>query len=50
MHQGLTADLAGITIGVDDVLVDAPYDLEGDVAIAGEQVEDLVLLAWGEQA
>jgi len=30
--------LVGITIGVDDVLVDAPCDFEGDVAIAGEQV------------
>ena len=38
LHQGLTADFAGITIGIDDVLVDAPCDLEGDVAIAGEQV------------
>ena len=37
-HHGLTADLVGITIGVDDVLVDAPCDLERDVAIAGEQV------------
>ena len=49
-HQGLTADFVGITIGVDDVLVDAPGDFEGDVVIAGEQVEDLVLLAWGKQA
>lgn len=38
LHQGLTADFAGITIGIDDVLVDAPCDLEDDVAIAGEQV------------
>lgn len=37
-HQGLTADFVGITVGVDDVLVDAPRDLERDVAIAGEQV------------
>ena len=50
LHQGLTADFVGITVGVDDVLVDAPGDFECDVAIAGEQVEDLVLLAWGEQA
>ena len=50
LHQGLAADFVGITIGVDDVLVDAPGNLESDVAIAGEQVEDLVLLAWGEQA
>ena len=39
LHQGLTADFAGITIGVDDGLVDAPGDLEGDVLITGEQVE-----------
>ena len=38
LHQGLTADFVGITVGVDDVLVDAPGDFEGDVAIAGEQV------------
>ena len=38
LHQGLTADFVGITIGVDDVLVDAPGDFECDVAIAGEQV------------
>ena len=47
-YQGLTADFVGITVGVDDVLVDAPGDFECDVAIAGEQVEDAVLLAWGE--
>ena len=47
-HQGLTADFVGIAVGVDNVLVDALCDLEGDVAIVGEQVEDLVLLAWGE--
>ena len=50
LHQGLTADFVGIAIGVDDVLVDAPGDLKDDVAIAGEQDEDLMLLAWGEQA
>ena len=50
LHQGLTTDFIGIAIGVDNALVDAPGDFEGDVAIAGEQVEDPVLLAWGEQA
>ena len=50
LHQGLTADFVGIAVGIDNVLVDAPCDLEGDVAFAGEQVEDAVLLAWGEQA
>ena len=50
LHQGLTADFVGIAVGINDVLVDAPGDFECDVAIAGEQVEDPVLLAWGEQA
>ena len=50
LHQGLTADFVGIAVGINDVLVDAPGDFEGDVAIAGEQVEDPVLLAWREQA
>ena len=45
LHQGLTADFVGISVGVVDVLVDAPCDFEGDVAIAGEQVE---YPAWGE--
>ena len=48
LHHGLTADFAGIAVGIDNVLVDAPSDLKDDVAIAGEQVEDLMLLAWGE--
>ena len=38
LHQGLTADFAGIAVGIDNVLVDAPGDLKDDVAIAGEQV------------
>ena len=37
-HQGLAADFVGIAVGIDNVLVDAPGDLEGDVAIVGEQV------------
>ena len=45
LHQGLTADFVGIVVGVDDVLVDAPGDFEGDVLVAGKQVEYLVLLA-----
>ena len=48
LHQGLAADFVGIAVGVDNTLVHAPGDFECDVAIAGEQVEDLVLLAWGE--
>ena len=38
LHQGLTADFVEIAVGVDDVLVDTPGNLERDVAIAGEQV------------
>ena len=50
LYQGLTVNFVGIAVGVDDVLVDAPGDFECDMAIAGEQVEDLVLLAWRKQA
>ena len=38
LHQSLTADFVGISVGADNVLVDTPCDLEGNVAIAGEQV------------
>ena len=38
LHSDLTADFVGISVGVDDVLVDTPCDLECDVAIASEQV------------
>ena len=38
-HQGLTVDFAGIAVGVDDVLVGAPSDLERDVLLTGKQVE-----------
>ncbi len=38
LHQGLTHACVGRAVGVDNVLVGAPCDLEGDVAIAGEQV------------
>ena len=47
-HQGLTRVRVGRAVGINDVLVGAPGNFEGDVAIAGEQVEDPVLLAWGE--
>ena len=47
-HQGLTRARVGRAVGVDDVLVGAPGDLEGDVLVAGKQVEYLVLLAKGE--
>ena len=39
LHQGLTADFVGIAVGVDNVLVGAPCDLEGDVLLTGKQVE-----------
>ena len=48
LHHGLARSRVGRAVGIDNVLVDAPSDLKGDVAIAGEQVEDLMLLAWGE--
>ena len=48
--RALPRILLGSRYAPGDVLVDTPGDLECDVVIAGEQVEDLVLLAWGEQA
>ena len=39
LHQGLTADFVGIAVGVDNVLVGAPCDLERDVLLTGKQVE-----------
>ena len=47
-HDGLTRARVGRAVGINDVLVGAPGDLKGDVAIAGKQVEYLVLLAKGE--
>ena len=38
-HQGLTHACVGRAVGIDNVLVGTPSDLECDVAIAGEQVE-----------
>ena len=38
-HHGLTHVRVGRAVGINDVLVGAPGDLECDVAIAGEQVE-----------
>lgn len=48
LHQGLARTRVGRAVGVDDVLVDAPGDLECDVAIPGEQVEYRVLLTQRE--
>ena len=50
LHQSLARARIGRAVGINDVLVGAPRGLKGDVAIAGEQVEDAVLFAWGEQA
>ena len=47
-HDGLTRARVGRAVGINDVLVGAPGDLEGDVLVAGQQVEYLVLLAKGE--
>ncbi len=38
-HHGLARSRVGRTVGINDVLIGAPGDLERDVAIAGEQVE-----------
>ena len=48
LHQGLTRNRVGRTVGVDNVLVDAPGDLECDVLVAGKQVEYAVLLTQRE--
>ena len=39
LHHGLTADFVGIAVGVDNVLVGTPCDLERDVLLTGKQVE-----------
>ncbi len=38
-HHGLTADFVGIAVGINDVLVGTPRDLERDVLLTGKQVE-----------
>ena len=38
-HQGLTHVRVGCAVGINDVLVDAPRDLERDVLLTGKQVE-----------
>ena len=47
-HQGLARGPVGRAVGINDVLVGAPGDLECDVLVAGKQVEYLVLLTLGE--
>ena len=39
LHHGLTHACVRRAVGINDVLVGTPSDLECDVAIAGEQVE-----------
>ena len=38
-HHGLTHACVGCAVGVDDVLVGAPSNLERDVLLTGKQVE-----------
>ena len=47
-HQGLARARIGRAVGINDVLIDAPRGLKGDVLLAGKQVEYLVLLTRGE--
>ena len=39
LHQGLACARVGHPVGVNDVLVGAPSNLEGDVLLTGKQVE-----------
>ena len=39
LHHGLTHARVGRAVGINDVLVGAPSDLEGDVLLTGKQVE-----------
>ena len=39
LHHGLTAYFVGIAVGINDVLVGTPGDLERDVLLTGKQVE-----------
>ena len=47
-HHGLARARIGRAVGINDVLIDAPRGLKGDVLLAGKQVEYLVLLTRGE--
>ena len=39
LHQKLTHACVGRAVGINDVLVGTPSDLEGDVLLTGKQVE-----------
>ena len=39
LHQKLTHACVGCAVGINDVLVGAPSDLERDVLLTGKQVE-----------
>ena len=39
LHHGLAHVRVGRAVGINDVLVGAPCDLEGDVLLTGKQVE-----------
>ena len=39
LHHGLARSRVGRAVGINDVLVDAPGDLECDVLLTGKQVE-----------
>ena len=39
LHHGLAHVRVGRAVGINDVLVGAPSDLEGDVLLTGKQVE-----------
>ena len=49
-HHGLARSRVGRAVGINDVLIGTPSDLECDVLLTGKQVEYLVLLTRHEQA
>ena len=38
-HHGLARSRVGRAVGINDVLISTPSDLEGDVLLTGKQVE-----------
>ena len=49
-HGRLPGGLVGVAVGGDDVLVDAPADLDRQVLVVGEEGGEPGLLSVGEQA